>query len=152
MEIFIFFSSGGFVGEEYRCSYGHLQAKKMEGCEEPMLFSSSSSHLVDVKPERSETGYVYGHGNEEYQAVRPPWGQVLPASSPKSCVTGLSSNILDFSSSKVEGRQPQPDLSSEVRKMGVKFHHFSGINQPPHSSISSWAKRFHDFLCLMVLN
>ncbi|RWR73447.1 transcription factor bHLH68-like protein [Cinnamomum micranthum f. kanehirae] len=104
---------GGLVGEEDRCSFSHLQAKKMESCEEPMLFSSSSSHIVDVKQERSESGYGYGHGNEEYQAVRSPWGQVLPASSPRSCVTGFSSNILDFASSKVEGSHPQPDHSPE---------------------------------------
>ena len=116
---FHFFSRGGLVGEEDRCSFSHLQPKKMESCEEPMLFSSSSSHIVDVKQERSESGYVYGHGNEEYQAVRTAWGQILPASSQRSCVTSFSSNMLDFSSSNVEGRRHlQTDHSSEVREMG----------------------------------
>lgn len=113
------------VGEEVRCSFDHLQAKKMDNWEEQVLFSSSNSHMVDVKQESSQGGYAYGHGNEEYQAVRTSWGQVLPASSPRSCVTGFSSNMLDFSSSKVEGGHPQPNRSPEVRKIyKLNFHIF----------------------------
>ncbi|XXG45805.1 hypothetical protein AAC387_Pa02g0790 [Persea americana] len=104
----------GLGGEEYRCSFNNLHAKKMNNWEEPMLFSSSNCNMIDVKQESSQSGYAYGHGNEEYQAVRTAWGQILPASSQRSCVTSFSSNMLDFSSSSVEGRRHlQTDHSSE---------------------------------------
>ena len=119
MAISTFIFRSGLGGEEYRCSFNNLHAKKMNNWEEPVLFSSSNCNMIDVKQESSQSGYAYGHGNEEYQAVRTAWGQILPASSQRSCVTSFSSNMLDFSSSNVEGRRHlQTDHSSEVREMG----------------------------------
>ncbi|XP_058114274.1 transcription factor bHLH68-like isoform X2 [Magnolia sinica] len=106
---------GGLVSEEDRCNFSNFQAKKMENWEDQVLFPSASSvHMVGVKQETTESGHALGHGaHEESQAVRTPWGQVLPASSPRSCVTSFSSNMLDFSNSKVEGKHQESDHSSE---------------------------------------
>ncbi|XP_068652141.1 transcription factor bHLH68-like [Aristolochia californica] len=103
---------GGLVGEGDRCGFNQLQAKKMENWNDQVMFPPSNAHMVDVKHETSESGYPHGHGNEEFQAVRSPWNQILPAS-PRSCVTSFSSNMLDFSNNKVEGRHQQHDRSSE---------------------------------------
>ncbi|XP_077219097.1 transcription factor bHLH68-like isoform X2 [Tasmannia lanceolata] len=104
---------GGLVDEDDRCSFNHLQAKKMENWEEQVLFSSSNAHMGDVKQESSESGYSCRPRNEEFQEVMSPWGQILPASSPRSCITNFSTNMLDFSNSQLEGRHQQPDHSSE---------------------------------------
>ncbi|XP_077210901.1 transcription factor bHLH68-like [Tasmannia lanceolata] len=100
----------GLVGEDDRCSYNQFQAKKMENWDDQVLFPSSSAHMVGVKQESSESGYSYGHGNEEFQLTM---GQFLPASSPMSCVTSFSSNMLDFTKSMAEGRHQQHDHSTE---------------------------------------
>ncbi|XP_058074298.1 transcription factor bHLH68-like [Magnolia sinica] len=101
----------GLVGEEERLSFNHPQAKKVENWEDQVLFPSSSLPMIDVKQESSESGYAYGHGNEELHAVKSPWGsQILPPSPPRSCVT---TNMLDFSNTKVELKHQQPDNSSE---------------------------------------
>ncbi|KAL6006177.1 hypothetical protein ACLOJK_040223 [Asimina triloba] len=101
----------GTVGEEERLNFNHLQTKKMENWEDQGLFSSSSLPMADVKQESSESSYMYGHGNEELHAVKSPWGpRILPPSSPRSCI---STNVLDFASTKVEGKHQQPDQSSE---------------------------------------
>ncbi|MQM20700.1 hypothetical protein Taro_053725 [Colocasia esculenta] len=108
---------GGLIGEEERCStLTPFPAKKMESWEEQLLYQSmGGNNMVDVKQEPSEKGYVYGHGNEEIPAsLRSTWSPGLPVSSPRSCVTSLSSNVLDFSTScKLEGRRQQMDHSSE---------------------------------------
>ncbi|KAF8407076.1 hypothetical protein HHK36_006201 [Tetracentron sinense] len=104
----------GLVGEEER--YGVSQVKKLESWEDKVLYPSSSVPVVDVNQEVSESGYVHGHGDEEFQAARPPWSQMMPSSSPSSCVTSFSCNMLDFSNSKGDGRRQQPDQSSEVKK------------------------------------
>ncbi|KAF2303940.1 hypothetical protein GH714_024861 [Hevea brasiliensis] len=76
--------------------------------------ASSAPAIVDVKQENSASSYVYGHANEDFQAAKPSWSQIIPpASSPKSCVTSFSSNMLDFSTNKGDGRHPPPDRSSE---------------------------------------
>lgn len=64
----------------------------------------------------SKSDYIYGHGNLEFQASKPTsgWSQMIPAaSSPKSCVTALSNNMMDFSN-KPDLMHPQPDRSSDV--------------------------------------
>ncbi|BFG24466.1 hypothetical protein CerSpe_107390 [Prunus speciosa] len=60
------------------------------------------------------------HGDEEFQLApssRPVWSpvQIMPVSSPRSCVTSLSNNnILDFSYNKADNkRNQQADHSSE---------------------------------------
>ncbi|KAF8388954.1 hypothetical protein HHK36_025637 [Tetracentron sinense] len=104
---------GGLVGEEDRSVLSHFQTKKLENWQEQVLYSSQGVPVVDVKQEVSESGYVYGHETEEFQAARPTWSQIMPASSPRSCVTSFSSNMLDFSNSKVDGRHQLQDHSSE---------------------------------------
>ncbi|RWR77877.1 transcription factor bHLH68-like protein [Cinnamomum micranthum f. kanehirae] len=103
----------GLVGDENRCSFGHFHSKKMDSWEDQMLFPSSSVHVVDVKQESPEGRYVYGHESEEFQTILSPWNQVLPASSPRCCVSSFTSNILDFSHPKLQERHQEPDHSSE---------------------------------------
>ncbi|KAJ4951008.1 hypothetical protein NE237_027840 [Protea cynaroides] len=103
---------GGTVGVEDRVGLNQFQSKKLDNWEDQVLISVPP---VDVKQEASESGYVYGHGNEDQlQGSRPTWSQIMPpASSSRSCVTSFSSNMLDFSNNKREGRNQQPDHSSE---------------------------------------
>uniref|UniRef100_A0A5B7BL56 Putative Basic helix-loop-helix DNA-binding superfamily protein n=1 Tax=Davidia involucrata TaxID=16924 RepID=A0A5B7BL56_DAVIN len=102
---------GGLVGEEdHKCGSSHIHEtnKKLENWEEQLILhhqaSNNASDVVDhVKQENvSASSYVYGHGTNWSQ-------QMMPASSPNSCVT----NLLDFSNSKTDGRHPPPDRSSE---------------------------------------
>nr|DAD26867.1 TPA_asm: hypothetical protein HUJ06_028335 [Nelumbo nucifera] len=123
---------GGLVGEEDRSALGHFQAKKLENWEDQLLYQSPSSvPSVDVKQEVSENGYVYGHGNEEFQSARSSWSQVMPASSPRSCVTSFSSNMLDFSNSKSDGKHQQPDHSSECNSTATGGALKKARVQPP---------------------
>lgn len=104
---------GGLVGEEEKSGMSHFQAKKLENWEDQVLHQATNPPVVDIKQENSASSYMYGHGNEDFQATKPTWSQILPASSPKSCVTSFSSNMLDFSSNKADVKHPQPDRSSE---------------------------------------
>lgn len=104
---------GGLVGEEDKVSMSHFQPKRLENWEEQLLSQAPNASVVNVKQEHSGSSYVYGHGAEDFQPARPTWSQVVSASSPKSCVTSFSSNMLDFSSNKADGRHPPPDRSSE---------------------------------------
>ncbi|KAE9448090.1 hypothetical protein C3L33_20012, partial [Rhododendron williamsianum] len=97
-----------------------IQAKKMENWEEQLVLHQEASNggaAAEVKQENSSSSstYVYGHGNAvvDCEGGKPAnWSQMMAASSPKSCVTSLSSNMLDFSN-KADGRHPPPDRSSE---------------------------------------
>ncbi|XP_010920705.1 transcription factor bHLH68 [Elaeis guineensis] len=105
---------GGLMEEEGRCSFTPFRAKSsVDNWEDQVLYPSASTQMVDVKQETSEGGYLYSHGNEEIQAPRSPWSQVLPTSSPRSCITNFSRNMLDFSSTKAEKKHLHPDHSSE---------------------------------------
>lgn len=110
------FDRGGLVSEEEQKS--GMQAKKLENWEEQLLHQQPpNGSIVDhVKHENSANGYnMYSHENAEFHATKPTWSQMMPVSSPTSCVTTLSSNMLDFSSNKSDGRHPLPDRSSEVQ-------------------------------------
>lgn len=105
------------VSEEEKGGMCQIQSKKLENWEQQMLSQAPSAPIVDVKQESSVNSYVYGHGtNEEFQAAKPiTWSQIVPASSPKSCVTSFSSSMLDFSNNNADARPPPPDPSSEVK-------------------------------------
>ncbi|XP_028077356.1 transcription factor bHLH68 isoform X1 [Camellia sinensis] len=108
------FFLGGLVGEEDKSGLSHVQGKKLENWEAQLLQQASNAPSVEIKQENSAANsYVYGLGNGEYHAAKPTWSQIMPASSPKSCVTSLGSNMLEFSSNKLDGRHPPPDRSSE---------------------------------------
>ena len=66
-------------------------------------------YLAGVKQELSQSGYLYGYANEEASTMKSTWSHALQVSSPISCVTSQSSNLLDFSSGQVEGRRLQMD-------------------------------------------
>ncbi|XVE54239.1 hypothetical protein DITRI_Ditri03aG0064400 [Diplodiscus trichospermus] len=110
---------GGLVGEEEKGGIGQFQVqpKKLENWVEQQALHQPSN-IADVKLENSANSYVYGHANEDFhhQAAKPAWSHqiIATASSPKSCVTSFSSNMLDFSGNKLaDGRRPPPDRSSE---------------------------------------
>ncbi|KAF7143097.1 hypothetical protein RHSIM_Rhsim05G0161900 [Rhododendron simsii] len=112
---------GGMVGdqEEKPGLSPIIQAKKMENWEEQLVLHQEASNggaAAEVKQENSSSSstYVYGHGNAvvDCEGGKPAnWSQMMAASSPKSCVTSLSSNMLDFSN-KADGRHPPPDRTT----------------------------------------
>ncbi|XP_022777183.1 transcription factor bHLH68-like isoform X2 [Durio zibethinus] len=111
---------GGLSGEEERFGPSHhFQPKKLENWENQILNPSARVPVVDVKQEVTQNSNLYGHGDDEFQASRPAsaaWSQIMPISSPRSCITSLSSNMLDFSFNKAtdHGSNTQPvDHSSE---------------------------------------
>lgn len=120
---------GGLVDEEDKSGISHLQqVLKLNKWEEQLLhhhqqqqqaspIGSINSIHNDVKQENTLNGYhVFGSNNinpEFRAAAEPTWPQMMPVSSPKSCVTSLGSNMLDFSNNKADGRQLLPDRSSE---------------------------------------
>ncbi|KAK4391685.1 Transcription factor [Sesamum angolense] len=114
---------GGLVGEEDKPGLSHMQAKKLENWEQQLLNHTSNSCAVDtVKQENSASSYTYGPGNVEFQPAKPTncWShQIVSASSPKSCVTTLSNNMLDFSPKSSDLKQPHQDPSSECNSSMV---------------------------------
>ncbi|RAL37186.1 hypothetical protein DM860_004108 [Cuscuta australis] len=104
---------GGLVGEEEKCA-GMMMNKQMESWEAgqhlappPRSSREAGFQVLDIKhdtPTTTTSGYVvvYGgqqrHGNSEFPA--------------KSCLTSLSSNMLDFSN-KSDARHSPQDHSSE---------------------------------------
>ncbi|KAF6164450.1 hypothetical protein GIB67_025276 [Kingdonia uniflora] len=101
---------GGLVGEDQqRSGLSHWEDQVVYG-------SQGDSNIADVKEEVISEGgyYVYRHENEEFQATRSNWSQVMPVSSPNSCITSFSSNnMLDFSNNKRDVRHHHQDQSSE---------------------------------------
>lgn len=109
----------------------HFQPKgRLENWEEDQIFIPQypRAPVVDfIKQESNSQNSINlcnnPHGDEEFQLApssRPVWSpvQIMPVSSPRSCVTSLSNNnILDFSYNKADNkRNQQADHSSEVRK------------------------------------
>ncbi|KAI7749353.1 hypothetical protein M8C21_026454 [Ambrosia artemisiifolia] len=100
------------------------QVKKLENWEQLLLHDHHNSSIVNsmlasVKQENSlNYGSSYGHGNLEFHGAKQNnWSNpMIPVSSPSSCISSLSNNMLDFSttiSNKTDGRHPPPDRSSE---------------------------------------
>ncbi|OAY53035.1 transcription factor bHLH68 [Manihot esculenta] len=105
---------GGLPGEEDRFCLSHFQNKKLEDCEDQILNPYPRVSVVaDIKREVSRKSNLYGHGDEEFQLPRPTWSPAIPVSSPRSCVTSLSSNVLEYSFNKPDTRNQHPDQSSE---------------------------------------
>ncbi|KAI4347098.1 hypothetical protein L6164_007947 [Bauhinia variegata] len=135
---------GGLVAEEDKGGMGQIQVKKLESWEEQMLTQDPNAPLVDVKKENSVNGYVYGHGNEEFQAVKPAWSQIVPcssSSSPKSCVSSFSNNMLDFSNSKTDVKHPPPDRSSECNSTAAAGGALKKARVQPSTSQSTFKVR-----------
>lgn len=109
---------GGLVGEEDKSV--HMQVKKLENNWDEQTFLNQPDSVIDVNQKDVGNSYnMYEDGNNvEFHhqtaelAAKPTWSaQMIPVSSPKSCVTTLSSNMLDFSN---KNSHPTPDHSSEV--------------------------------------
>ncbi|XP_049345454.1 transcription factor bHLH68-like [Solanum verrucosum] len=108
---------GGLVGEEDKSV--HMQVKKLENNWDEQTFLNQPDSVIDVNQKDVGNSYnMYEDGNNvEFHhqtaelAAKPTWSaQMIPVSSPKSCVTTLSSNMLDFSN---KNSHPTPDHSSE---------------------------------------
>ena len=117
------FSRGGLsASDEESFRLSHFQPKKLENWEDQILNQSQRALPVNVdviKQEISQNSNLYGlEDHEEFQALPRPaaWSQqIMPVSSPRSCVTSLSNNnILDFSYKKMDGSNQNLDHSSEV--------------------------------------
>ncbi|KAI7986031.1 Transcription factor bHLH68 [Camellia lanceoleosa] len=131
---------GGLASEEEKLGLSHFQSKKLENWEDQILSPSLrvNPSVVDVKQEVAQSRRLYGHGDDEFQTCRPSWShQVMPVSSPRSCVTNLSSsNMLDFSNNKIDGRNQHPDHSPECNSTATggvpkKARVQSSSTQPP---------------------
>lgn len=126
--LFIFFS-GGLSGED-QDSFGnlsHFPPKRLENWEDhqqilipqyPRVNPVVDSNIIKQEVNSQNTSNLCDGGHEEFQAPynnRPSWSPVqinMPVSSPRSCVTSLSSNnILDFSYNQ---KNQHADHSSEV--------------------------------------
>ncbi|XP_059286074.1 transcription factor bHLH68 isoform X2 [Lycium ferocissimum] len=108
---------GGLVGEEDKAVHlSNMQVKKLENNWDEQTFLSQPD---SVNQKSIPNSYMYEHGNNvEFRqntelTAKPTWSQMLPVSSPKSCVTTLSSNMLDFSNNNSDSKHPPPDHSSE---------------------------------------
>lgn len=107
--------------EDKFVNLNHFQPKKFENYEDhPITNPSPREQVGDIKQEVvTQSSNLYGHGGEEFQAPTPAnWPQIMPVSSPRSCVTSLNTNILDFSFTEADGNNnnnnQNPDHLSEV--------------------------------------
>ncbi|CAL0332390.1 unnamed protein product [Lupinus luteus] len=129
----------GLPGEDESMGLSHFQAKKLANWEEQMLDPSSRVSILDIiKQEVSQSSSLYGH--EEFQAAGSSWSNMVPISSPRSCVTSSfsSNNILDLTYNKVDQRKINqlPDQISECNStanVGVskKARVQQSSSQPP---------------------
>lgn len=104
---------GGLVGGEDKSeNLSNMQVKKLENNWDEQAFLSQSDSVVEVNQKNVANSYMYEHGNN-VDLHQQTWSQMMPVSSPKSCVTTLSSNMLDFSNKKSDARHQLPDHSSE---------------------------------------
>ncbi|XP_076954450.1 transcription factor bHLH68-like [Bidens hawaiensis] len=109
----------GLAGEDDKPTLSQMQqAKKLENWEEMLLHNHH--HNSTVKQENLLSyGSSYGHDNLDFLRVKQSnWSnQMIPVSSPSSCISSLSNNhMLDFANTvnkKTDGRHPPPDRTSE---------------------------------------
>ncbi|KAI0496769.1 hypothetical protein KFK09_023093 [Dendrobium nobile] len=142
---------GGLVGEEERYSLD-TPFKKALNWEEQLMHQTQGAYTVDVKQENSESLYSHGSTSEEIQAAtgsRASWSQILPVSSPRSCVTSsLSCNMLDFSNNKTERRNLPPDHSSECNSIetgaALKKARLQGSSQSQSSTFKVRKEKLGD--------
>lgn len=119
---------GGLASAEgeadHRFSPSHFQPRKFYTWDHNMN-AISGSHSEDdrARAEDMENSNSYRHEDHEvFSGTRASqWPQILPASSPKSCVTSsLNSSILDFSSStKATQWNQHADNSSECNNTAI---------------------------------
>ncbi|KAK1421014.1 hypothetical protein QVD17_23052 [Tagetes erecta] len=113
----------GLAGEDddkQQALTDHMQqVKKLENWEEQLLHDQ---HISSIKQENSSLNYgSYVHDNVDvFHGIKQNnWLNpiLIPVSSPTSCISSLSNNMLDFSTTisnnnKTDGRHPPPDHRS----------------------------------------
>nr|XP_016495441.1 PREDICTED: transcription factor bHLH68-like [Nicotiana tabacum] len=139
---------GGLVGEEEKSVHlSNMQAVKSKlenNWEEQSTFlSQAADSVIDV----NQKNFMYEHVNNvdfHHQTEitgKPTWSQMMPLSSPKSCVTTLSSNMLDFSNNKSDTRHPPPDHSSECNSRATSGAPNKKARVQPSSTQSTFKVR-----------
>ncbi|KAF5466578.1 hypothetical protein F2P56_016495, partial [Juglans regia] len=130
--------SGISAGDDDRFGLSHFQHRKVENWEDQILNPSPRVPVLDViKQEASQNSNLYSHGEEEFQAARSAWSQVMPVSSPGSYATSFGNNdIYDFSYNKMNSKNQHPDHPTEsasTTTVGVhkKARVQSSSSQPP---------------------
>lgn len=117
LQLFYLFR-GGFTGDEDMFGTTLLQQKALENGEDKVL--NSSSFRVPVLDVKQESTHYYRQVDDEFQACKSSWPQLIPVSSPNSCITSLSNSFLNFSSSKGNRKNQNPDqYSSKVGEISV---------------------------------
>jgi len=124
--------------EEDKFVMSHFQPKKLEIWEDQILNPTPRVPIVDViKQEVSQNSNFFGHGDEDFQPPRSACSEMMPVSSPRSCVitsfttnnNDNNNNIFDLSYNKVDARNQHPDQSSESIYKKAKL--VSSSCQPP---------------------
>ncbi|KAL2462664.1 transcription factor bHLH [Forsythia ovata] len=124
-------TQGELTGDEDRFGTTLLQQKKLENWEDQVL--NSSSFRVPVVDVKQESNHFYRQIDDEFQACKSSWPQVIPVSSPNSCITSLSNSILNFSSAKENRKKQNPDqYSSECNSTST-----GGVSKKPRVQQSS---------------
>ncbi|KAE9585877.1 hypothetical protein Lal_00010132 [Lupinus albus] len=131
----------GLPGEDESMGLSHFQSKKLGNWDEQIdLDPSSRVPILDIiKQEVSQSSSLYGH--EDFHAGGSSWSNMVPISSPKSCVTSSfsSNSILDLITyNKVDQRKINqlPDQISKCNStdtVGVskKARVHQSSSQPP---------------------
>ncbi|CAA2974522.1 transcription factor bHLH68-like isoform X1 [Olea europaea subsp. europaea] len=122
---------GGFTGDEDMFGTTLLQQKALENGEDKVL--NSSSFRVPVLDVKQESSHYYRQVDDEFQACKSSWPQLIPVSSPNSCITSLSNSFLNFSSSKGNRKNQNPDQYSSKCNSTIT----GGISKKPRVQQSS---------------
>jgi len=119
------------AGDEDKFLMNNFQPKRLENWEDHQILNNPSPRVpvIDaIKQEVSQNSNLYSHGDEDFQAPRSAWSQMMPVSSPSSCVTSFrnnnnnNNNLFDFSYNKVDGRNIEhPDQSSNQVKIVINI-------------------------------
>lgn len=102
------------LSEEERYAYSiAAQSRKIENWDDKSV----------NKPDQYAYNGATNGNHEEMPGPKSQWNQLLPASSPRSCITttSLGSNMLDFSNCLPDRRPHQSDNSSEVM---INYYYF----------------------------
>ncbi|KAL2539223.1 Transcription factor bHLH [Abeliophyllum distichum] len=123
---------GELTGDEDRFGTTLLQQKKLENWEDQVL--NSLSFRVPVVDVKQESNHFYRQIDDEFRACKSSWPQVIPVSSPNSCITSLSNSILNFSSAKEnrKNQNPADQYSSECNSTST-----GGVSKKPRVQQSS---------------
>ncbi|KAF2304838.1 hypothetical protein GH714_039142 [Hevea brasiliensis] len=79
--------------------------------------ASSACAVLDVKQENSATSYVYGHANEDFQAAKPSWSQMILLLLPPSPVLQVSAGNSTVTGGALKKARVQPSSTQSTFKV-----------------------------------